>query len=670
MEDSEKEAIRRATDIVELVGRYTQLKRTGSKYKGLCPFHTERTPSFNVDSVKGLWRCFGSCGIGGDVFKFLEKAENLTFIEAAQRLADQAGITLTPRGGDREAAERTRSEKERVFAANALALQFYRQCFRRDAEARAYAEKRGLSHQTLEDFQVGWAPDDWTQLSDYLQKQKVHPEDAEKAGLISASKRETGQYYDRFRGRLLFPILDVQERIVGFGGRLLGDATANNPKYLNSPDTPVFSKSRVLYGLNRARKAIEKAEKVLIVEGYMDVVAAHQAGLEFVVATLGTSLTEEHVRMIRRYTKTVVLSFDADDAGIKAALRAAELIQASGEDLTLRVLSLPAGDDPDSILRRGDVAGFHRAIDGAVTVPEFRLNGLAKRHDTTTETGKLALLREAVTIIAAVPSILQQDVLIRRMAAYHPVYPTNGMRAEESLRAEVQRASGHRGAAPPPDDSNFGAPPNNGYRNGNGAYGSGQGRSNGGGNSWNGGGGNWQPGNGKRGPKRPFVIPDREPTPMLPPAAVAAEQTILRALLSDEWCGHIQKSLGTTGAAPRLANEESDRLANSLWTLVVGAGFSPSEALTKLADPALRELADTIRMADEETPLTTEAIDDAFKELETYLRHRKNDQIRTSLSDAAGGNATDNDELLRQWSENARRLKGGGKDSESDGPIP
>ena len=565
MEDSEKEEIRQRTDIVELIGRYTQLKRAGSKYKGLCPFHSEKTPSFNVDPEGGRWHCFGSCGEGGDIFKFVQKAENLTFPEAVQRLAEQAGVILTPRGGDVESAKRAQSEKERVFAANAMALQFFRQCFRRDGNARAYAESRGLAHQTLEDFQVGWAPDDWSQLAEYLRGQKIHPDDSEKAGLIFPSKFEEGRYTDRFRGRLMFPILDVQERVVGFGGRLTVPQTEKTgPKYLNSPETPVFSKSRILYGLNRARKAIEKAEKSLIVEGYMDVVAAHQAGLEFVVATLGTSLTEDHVRMIRKYTRTVVLSFDADDAGVKAALRAAELLGASGEDISLRVLTLPPGEDPDSMLKRGDVAGFNLAIDKAVTVPEFRLKSLENRHDTTSENGKLAMLREAVAIIAAVPSILQQDVLIRRMAAHHPSYSLSSLRAEESVREEVRRAGGNRAAANGAGgDLGFGAPSQrqSGYRNNNGGNGGGSGN------------GKWQPGTvkwqgGKKQIQPPFVQPDREPLPVVPPATAVAEQTILRALLSNEWFPHLRKRLAgtmtTTGAAP---------LVRRVWSAKRQSGF-------------------------------------------------------------------------------------------------
>jgi DNA primase len=659
MEQSEKEAIRERTDIVDLISAYTPLKRAGSKYKGLCPFHTEKTPSFNVDPELRRWHCFGACSMGGDVFTFLEKAENLTFIEAAQRLAEKAGITLTTRGGDREAAQRQQSEKETMFAVNAAALQFYRDCFRRDDAAREYALGRGLVHETLEAFQIGYAPDDWSQLSDFLRKQKIHPDDAEKAGLIFPSRFNDGTYTDRFRGRLLFPIVDVQERVVAFGGRLIGDVP-NAPKYLNSPETPVFSKSKVLYGLNRARKAIQERDLVLVVEGYMDVVAAHQAGLAFVVATLGTSLTEEHVRLIRRYTKNVVLSFDADNAGVKAALRAGELFQASGEDITLRVLTLPEGEDPDSLLKRGDVPAFHRAIETAVSVPEFRVKSLEKQYDISTETGKLALLREAVGIIAAVPSILQQDMLIRRVAAYHPAYGTNGMRAEESIRAEIRRAAGPTA----PVDEN-GGPQQSGYpfRRGGGPTGF---RRDGAGQF---GGGFRSEGGYNRGKQfgrsdRAFVQPDSEPTPQLPPAALIAERTILKALLSDAWCASLLRRIpGDMG--PALTGETANLLVEAIWPLIRGK-LAPTEAIAELSDPELADLADVIRMADEDVDLSEETIDDALRLNATFHQQREIEQIRVQLGERGEGNGTDNDELLRQWSEKARTLKGPGKSSDEE----
>ena len=474
MDSSEKEAVRERTDIVELISGYTALKKSGSRYKGICPFHQEKTPSFNVDPATGRWHCFGACGTGGDCFTFLERAENLSFPEALQKLALRAGITLTARGNtpaEREASQRVQSEKDRLFAANAVAARFFRDCFRRDKAAQEYAFGRGLVHETLENFQVGWAPDDWTQLADHLYREKVHAEDAVAVGLIAPSRRGDGTYIDRLRGRLIFPIIDVQERVVGFGGRLIADVPGA-PKYLNSPDTPVFSKGNVLYGLNRARRALantrtghEGESRILLVEGYMDVVAAHQAGIENVVATLGTAMSEEHVRLIRRYgVSNVVLSFDADDAGVKAALRAASLLAAAGEDLSLRVLSLPRGEDPDSLLRKGEAARFRRAIDDALTVAEFRLKSLEAKADTRTAAGRAEFQREVVSVIASLPTMKEQDALVRKMAM-HPAFEGSTLHAEETLRTEVRRVQGNIGGALPVDEG-FGTappPPRNGY---------------------------------------------------------------------------------------------------------------------------------------------------------------------------------------------------------------
>jgi DNA primase len=675
MDRTEVEAVRSRTDIVELISGYTALKRAGSKWKGLCPFHQEKTPSFNVDPETGRWHCFGACGVGGDCFKFLERAENLTFGEALQKLAARAGIQLAARGAtpaEREASARAQSEKDRIFAATGIAARFFRECFRRDRLAQEYARQRGLVHETLENFQIGYAPDDWSQLADFLYREKVHAEDAEKAGLIMASRRGDGSYTDRFRGRLMFPIVDVQERVVGFGGRLIVDKP-DAPKYLNSPETPVFSKSRILYGLNRARKALagarsghEGESRILVVEGYMDVVAAHQAGIENVVATLGTAMTEEHVRLIRRYGVTnVVLSFDADEAGVKAALRAAELLAGAGEDLSLRVLSLPQGEDPDSLLRKGEAARFRRAIDSALTVPEFRLKGLEARADLHSDAGRIALLREAVAVIASVPSLLEQDVLIRRMSAYHPSYATNSLRAEESLRAEVQRAGGGRqnaddgfGQVPPPERR--GGP--TGYRRDyqNGANGNGGG----GPRRWDGNGG--KGGGGRYGPQPRFVAPDPVPMPRdLQSAAEKAEQTILRALLSDEWSPVLIRCLDGE-RLPALIQPGATQLAAALWPLVSG-NLAPSTAVRELADVELADYASALRMEDVSDPLSEAVIEDALYRLGKYQYQRKQKQISTPFRPEEGGDAAPSDEELRQWSERARTLKRGGSGSDEDG---
>ena len=355
---SDIDEVRSRIDLVSVVERYVTLKRAGGKLKGLCPFHQEKTPSFTVSPEIGRWYCFGSCAEGGDVFKFVQKIENLSFPEALERLALQANVTLTGRrnGTDAGLGDGPRSEageKDRIYRINALALRFYRETLGRSSVARNYLQERGLVHAAQENFSLGFAVDEWDGLCRFLTQKGVALADAEKAGLVTIGERGT---FDKLRGRLIFPIFDVQERPIAFGGRLIAEARPGQPKYWNSPETPVFSKSRTLYGLSRARKAIAAREQAIVVEGYTDVIACHQAGFENVVATLGTSLTEEHVQILARLASVVMLAFDADSAGLKAAGRAAQIFEA--QEVEVRVLDLPEGEDPDSLPAFGQASGF------------------------------------------------------------------------------------------------------------------------------------------------------------------------------------------------------------------------------------------------------------------------------------------------------------------------
>ena len=654
MDDAEKELIRARTDIVELISAYTALKRAGAKYKGLCPFHPEKTPSFTVDPEMGRWRCFGACQEGGDVYKFLEKAESLTFIEAAERLAERAGITLTGKG-DREEALRQRSERDRLYAVNATALQFFREAYKRFKLPQDYAQRRGLAHETLEQFGVGFAPDDWEQLSNYLYKQKVPADDAVKAGLIMPSRKGDGSYTDRFRGRLIFPIVDTQERVVGFGGRLIVDKP-DAPKYLNSPETPVYSKSKTLYALNRARKSIGEKGVAVVVEGYMDAVAAHQAGIPYVVATCGTSLTGEHARLLRRYAgenKTVVLSFDADKAGVNAALKAAETITAAASDLTLRVLSLPPGEDPDSQIRKGDVAGFRRAIDDALTVPEFRLKSLETQHDLNHDAGSIAYLKEATEIIAAVTSPLERDLLIRRIARFHPSFGTNSLRAEESVRMTVDQALAVKKEAAPENRQ---------------------------GDEIDTGPTNYIPARRNRDSKldgnaptyyRPPYSPESreyKPAPMRfpkpPSAAEIAERTLLRALLSEEWLPVALRKIEGETQKLMFTNPLTARLVEALWPLLTGR-IAPRVALNELADVELIAYADGITADDSGPTLNEAALSDAVHELQERGLREKNAEIRREWSQQKEGKTVMDDEQLRQYMRNQRLLRHRSSDADA-----
>ena len=438
---SDIDEVRTRIDLVSVIERYVTLKRAGGKLKGLCPFHSEKTPSFTVSPEIGRWYCFGSCAEGGDVFKFVQKIENLSFPEALERLALQANVTLTSRNPRGEGASgdggggtvRTEAgEKDRIYKINALALRFYRDVLGRSPVARDYLQERGLVHAAQENFSLGFAADEWDGLCRFLTQKGVAMADAEKAGLVTIGERGT---FDKLRGRLIFPIFDVQERPIAFGGRLIAEARPGQPKYWNSPETPVFSKSRTLYGLWRARKAIAAREQAIVVEGYTDVIACHQAGFENVVATLGTSLTEEHVQTLARLASVVLLAFDADSAGLKAASRAAQIFEA--QEVEVRVLDLPEGEDPDSLLRSGKRLVFEKAIETALPLTEYRIKRLIRKGPAETDRDRVALFRKALPILAAVPSMLEREQYVKMLAPYHPHYGTGAAFAEEHIRQDV-----------------------------------------------------------------------------------------------------------------------------------------------------------------------------------------------------------------------------------------
>lgn len=420
------EEIRSRINILDVISEYVALKRAGKSYKGLCPFHTEKTPSFNVSEEFQSWHCFG-CSEHGDVFSFLMKIENLTFAEVLERLAKKTGVELK-RSNDRQT-----SRRELLSRINSLAAVYYAALLKHTPIALEYLSSRGLADQTIEEFRLGYAPPAWDGLTRFLAGKKVDPTDAAQGGLLIKGERG---YYDRFRHRIVYPILDIQERVIGFGGRAI--AADDQPKYLNSPETPLFSKTKALYGLNLARKKIASEDLALVVEGYMDVIAAHQAGFNNCVATLGTALTLEHTRVLSRYTKKIVLAYDADSAGMKAALRGAAMFMDAEFDV--RIARLPKGDDPDSILRRGATAEFVAAITDGLPIVDYRLSLLGDIHDVSKPSGRSALLNDAVRILAEIPSTLERERYIRSLTIgrNHPNWGS-GRIAEEDIRREIDQ---------------------------------------------------------------------------------------------------------------------------------------------------------------------------------------------------------------------------------------
>jgi len=356
--------LRPRLDILEVIGQYVHLNKAGTEYRGRCPFHDEKTPSFFVNAEKGVWFCRGACGVGGDVFKFVMLAEKLEFVEAAELLAGKLGLTLESRSRPAETKQRERV----VELCQRVAEVYQRSLLTAEGGevAREYLRRRGLSEEVIRRFRLGYAPAGWDNLTRWIERQGYDFRDADAAGLVKARERGDG-YYDRFRGRIMFPIIDPQGRTVGFGGRVIDPH--DEPKYLNSPESPVFAKRRLLYGLPLAIGNLEHG--AVVVEGYMDVIALHEAGVSSAVATLGTSLTPEHIRLLRRHTDRVTLCYDADQAGSNATDRAAAAFVSEGVDG--RVLCLPAGEDPDDFVRRHGREAFEQRLAEAPDLIDYRL---------------------------------------------------------------------------------------------------------------------------------------------------------------------------------------------------------------------------------------------------------------------------------------------------------
>lgn len=420
------EEIKRRVDPVEYIGRYTRLQKAGRNFRGLCPFHTEKTPSFYVFPDRGTWRCFGSCGEGGDVFSFVQKRENLEFRDALKLLADEAGVQLSPQ------AATQRSHTEYLGAVMAAAVTYYEERLRdaSAADARAYIfERRGLTKEAVAAFHLGWAPEEWRGLRDYLNARGFDDHAGVEAGLL-VQPDAGGNVYDRFRGRVIIPIADERGQLVALGGRVLG---AGEPKYLNSPQTDLFDKGRTLFGLNLAAEAIRKDGVAVVVEGYMDVIGPWQAGFRNVVATMGTSLTGQHARLLRRYARTIVLAMDPDAAGMAAAERAGALFVGfdspdaaarsarsaeavvAGSDIELRVAPLPPGKDPDEIARDNPIA-WERAIAEAKPYAEFLIGRVIGDASALSPIDARRVVDRLRPVLLAVSDPVERAVYIQRVA--------------------------------------------------------------------------------------------------------------------------------------------------------------------------------------------------------------------------------------------------------------
>ncbi|MDR6225028.1 DNA primase [Desmospora profundinema] len=448
--------VREHHDIVDVVSQSVQLKKSGRNYFGLCPFHSESTPSFSVSPDKQIYYCFG-CGAGGNVFKFVMEMEQFTFVEAVHHLADQAGITV-PRLDEGE-SDPEEKEKQRLREAMDLAARLFHHLLMNTdhgEEAREYLTRRGIQHSTMEEFQLGYAPDSYRFLLPFLKRRGFHEDELIKAGLVAQRDSSTGgrsSCFDRFRGRVMFPIHDSQGRVIAFGGRLLGDG---RPKYLNSPETPLFHKGKFLFNLHRARKSIRKEAQSVLFEGYMDVIAAWQAGVKNGVATLGTSLTDSQARVIRRNAETVILCYDSDTPGQQAAERGMDVLRE--RECVVKVARMPHGMDPDDYIGEYGADAFtDEVLAQALPFTAFKLETIKKDHNLNDEDDRMQYLARAVELVARLPQAIERDHYLRRLSEEFDI-------SLDALKQEQRKAASKKKRAPRGDKGQ--GKWNNGYHGG------------------------------------------------------------------------------------------------------------------------------------------------------------------------------------------------------------
>ena len=415
--------IRQSNDIVDVISQYVRLKRSGRNYFGLCPFHNEKSPSFSVSPDKQIFHCFG-CGVGGNVFTFLMKIEGISFIEAIQNLAERANIVLPKLENNEESGKE--ELKAKVYKVNGFAAEYYhKNLYLPTAKiAQEYVKKRKLSNETLKSFRIGFSGK-FDELFKELKKQGFGETEMLESGLVN--KNDRGQYIDRYRNRLMFPICDVRGRVIAFGGRVLDDS---KPKYINSPENVVYSKGRHLFGLNVAKKGQGMLKKLLIVEGYMDVISLHQRGITNVVAPLGTALTQQQGWLLRKNAEQIILSFDSDEAGLNAKIRALEILQNMGCDL--RVLNMEGAKDPDEYIVKFGNARFTNLIEKALSVVEFKVKLLKDKLNLENINDKIKFLNEIAKIISKIDNNMEREVYIDKISKEYDI-------SKEAIYSEVNK---------------------------------------------------------------------------------------------------------------------------------------------------------------------------------------------------------------------------------------
>lgn len=419
--------LRSQSDIVSVISEYVPLKKRGKNYWGCCPFHHEKTPSFSVTPDKGFFYCFG-CQTGGNVFNFLMKVENLTFMEAVKMLAAKMNVPVP----EREKSEHDRQRERKmasILRANAMAGDFFHSCLTKTnygKAAKEYLKGRGVTDETIATFRLGFAPNAWDRLTTALAGRGFTADTLAKAGLAVARSGGDG-VYDRFRDRIMFPIHDLRGRVVGFGGRVMD---GSQPKYLNTAETPIFNKRHVLYGFDLAYQAIKQAGKAIVVEGYMDLIALQAGGIKNAVASLGTAFTAEQARQLARHVSEIYFAYDSDAAGQNATLRALATVRALG--LAVRVVTLPDGKDPDEYIRKHGADAFRVQLDAAPALLDYQVSQALKANDYSSASGKMAVLAQAIPALAEAPDLAEVNEHIRILSQTLDIH-------EEDIRREIHR---------------------------------------------------------------------------------------------------------------------------------------------------------------------------------------------------------------------------------------
>lgn len=409
------EHLKNSINIVDVIGRNVSLKKAGANFKGLCPFHNEKTPSFVVSESKQYFTCFG-CGARGDVIEYEKRFYNLEFGEAVEKLADEYGIKLEKKGYEDK-------KRARLYEVNKMAAKYFYDCFTKGPNpGYAYMKKREISVKTLKKYGIGYAPKGWTNLYDYLKSKGVSDKEMEEVGLITVNGQKK---YDKFRNRVMFPIINTSGKVIGFGGRAI--AEGDSPKYLNSPESSIFQKKNNLYSLNFARQACAKDGFIILVEGYMDVISLYQSGVQNAVASLGTALTENQAKLMHRYTGDVVLSYDADQAGRKAANRGMDILRA--EKCRVRVLHVTDGKDPDEYVKKYGKDAFLDLIKGAKAFGEYKLESAKQGFDLSQDEDKVRYIKKAAAILAVMDPV-EQELYTAKLAEELGV-------SQESVRREI-----------------------------------------------------------------------------------------------------------------------------------------------------------------------------------------------------------------------------------------